>query len=114
VWVYELCIKLLELTDHYKILLELDENWVVSSIHFDHSKEEVIVALSYQGSGNSEAVIHDYRPSRRWRHLDTLQYATYIEAKVPRMKYKDGKVRTASVPWASSVQRHSYLLEKKL
>ena len=105
----------MELSDHYKILLDLDENWEVSSIAFDHKKEEVVVFLSYQGSSHKDRseVIHDYRPTRRWRHLDTLQYATYIEAKVPRLKDKDGKVRTAEVPWASGAQRHSYLLEKK-
>lgn len=106
----------MDLSDHYKILLDLDADWGVSSIDFDHKKEEVVVCLSYQGmshKGRSE-VIHDYRPTRRWRHLDTLQYATYIEAKVPRLKAKDGSVRTVGVPWASDSQRHSYLLEKKL
>lgn len=105
----------MELSDHYKILLELDENWGVSSIDFDHKKEEVVVCLSYQGSSHKDRseVIHDYRPTRRWRHLDTLQYATYIEAKVPRLRDKEGRVRTIEVPWASGAQRHSYLLEKK-
>jgi len=106
----------LELSEHYKILLELDENWEVSSIDFDHKKEEVLVHLTYCGHGfkPSGSVLHDYGRTRKWRHLDTLQYATYIEAKVPRLKDPDGKVRTVEVPWASSVQRHSYLLEKKL
>lgn len=105
--------------DHYKILLELDENWGVDSIDFDHRKETVVVKVSfkptnyYDSSFDKHFQIYDHRKSRQWRHLDTLQYKTYIEAQVPRITDQSGKVSTLNVPWADSAQRHTYLLEKK-
>ena len=102
----------MDLSNHYKILLQLDENWSVDTLEFDHEKASVIVSLSYTGQCQ-DGTIYDYRPLRRWRHLDTLQYSTYIEAKVPRVKDKEGKIRTLEVPWADVLQRHSHLLEKK-
>lgn len=105
----------MDFTDHYKILLELDECWQVDSIAFNHEQNEVLVRVSYHSRDHLKegSTIHDYSPLRRWRHLDTLQYLTYIEAKVPRLKDEKGKVSTMKVPWADSLQRHSYLLEKK-
>jgi len=80
----------------------------------------VIVKLAYQSVSNfatldrSQYPIYDYRKVRKWRHLDTLQYKTFIEARVPRVTDQVGKIRTLDVPWAEVSQRHSYLLEKKL
>ena len=60
----------------------------------------------------SKFQVHDYRPYRRWRHLDILQYKCYIMAKIPRLKGKDGKVKSLEIPWADSHERHSYLFER--
>lgn len=38
--------------------------------------------------------------TRRWRHLDTCQLKTILEAEVPRVKCKEHGVVTVSVPWA--------------
>ena len=78
------------------------------------------VLLAYQSVSNSVKLgmnqhpIYDYRKVRKWCHLDTLQYKTFIEARVPRITDEVGKIRTIDVPWAEGSQRHSYLFEKKL
>ena len=54
---------------------------------------------------------YDFAPERRWRHLDTLQYKTYIACRLPRVKNASGKVVTIDPPWASSHQRNTYLFE---
>jgi len=106
----------MKIEEHYKILLDLDLNWEVESINFSHEQETVVVKLTYQSAPNytGKGSIYDYRKPRQWRHLDTLQYKTYIEARVPRIKDKKGQIRTLDIPWAEVSQRHSYLLEKKL
>jgi transposase len=38
--------------------------------------------------------------TRIWRHQDFFQYECEIHAQVPRVKGKDGSVRTVEVPWA--------------
>lgn len=101
--------------EHYKILLDLDSNWTVSSIDFDHQTESVLVKLTYcdklakDPDTKEEYTIYDHREERNWRHLDTLQYKTYISARVPRVMNSEGKINTISVPWADKSQRHSYL-----
>lgn len=103
----------------YKIILEIDENWEVTSIEVDEKNEEIKVILNYikakavDPSTNEECSIYDHREERSWRHLDTMQYKTYIKCQIPRVKNSLGKVNTISVPWADKLDRFTYLLEKK-
>jgi len=103
----------------YKIILEIDDNWEVSSIELDDKEEEIMVVLSYSKAKGIDpetkelCSIYDHREERSWRHLDTMQYKTYIRCKIPRVKNSLGKVNTIEVPWAEKLDRHTYLLEKK-
>src|SRR5699024_8929828 len=56
--------------------------------------------------------IYDHAPERKWRHLDTMQYKTYICCRLPRVKDKEGKVKTVTPPWASKHERHTFLFEQ--
>lgn len=106
--------------DFYKIILEIDENWTVTSIELDDKEEEVNVRIRYNKSKardpatNEECSLYDHREERSWRHLDTMQYKTYIKCCIPRVKNSLGKVNTIAVPWADKLERSSYLLEKKV
>ena len=53
----------------------------------------------------------DLAPERTWRHLDTMQFETRIEALVPRVKYPDGHTETVRVPWAGARSRWTELFE---
>ena len=55
--------------------------------------------------------IYDHRPLRRWRHLDTMQFKTFVNCEVPRIKSSKG-VKTIKVPWADNYERHTYLFER--
>jgi transposase len=48
---------------------------------------------------------------RRWRHLDTMQFKSFINARLPRIKLVEGKVKTLSPPWADKHDRHTFLFE---
>jgi len=50
-------------------------------------------------------------PERKWRHLDTMQFATEIHARVPRTKCSDCGVKTIAVPWAGKHSRFTLLFE---
>jgi len=54
--------------------------------------------------------IHGYE-KRRWRHLDTMQFETIIVAKVPRLKYPDGRTELLPVAWAEPHSRHTLFLK---
>jgi len=57
----------LDYSDHYKILLELDECWQVDSIDFNHEQSEVLVRVSYHSKNHllEGFTVHDYSPLRR-------------------------------------------------
>jgi transposase len=48
---------------------------------------------------------------RRWRHLDTMQYKTFIKFQLPKIITSSGKVNTIQPNWASGYERHTLLFE---
>jgi transposase len=84
----------------------------------EDKKEEVHIHLSYGANTYKEAgkkySIYDYRPSRKWRHLDLWQYKTYIHAEIPRIILDDGSVKSISIPWSEEHSRITDWFEKKL
>ena len=54
--------------------------------------------------------VYDHRP-RRWRHLDTCQLQTVIEASVPRVSCPEHGVLQVRVPWAEEGSGFTALFE---
>src|SRR5699024_7624648 len=102
----------------FDLLLNLDDNWQVDNVEADYSKEEVYIQIKHIGKRAKDPVskvlypIYDHAPERKWRHLDTLQFKTFICCRLPRVKDKEGKVKTIIPPWASKHERHTYLFER--
>lgn len=100
----------------FEILLNNAEGWRVERVETNFTSEEVRIWIKcdlnqfeYEGELCS---LYDHAPSREWRHLDTLQYKTYLVCGLPRVRTKTGKVRTISPPWSNSHERHTYLFER--
>jgi transposase len=102
--------------DFFDLLLNFGNDWKVDKVAVNHELEEVDVYLRYVGltaevpDTLEKYSIYDHRSTRRWRHLDTLQFKTYINCAVPRVKSSEG-VKTIEVPWADNYERHTYLFE---
>lgn len=101
----------------FDLLLNLNEDWQVYEVDANYNNDEVRIKIQFIGKhiDCSETLkgynIYDHAPEREWRHLDTMQYKTYISCKLPRYKRNDGKVLTLVPPWASKHERHTYLFE---
>jgi len=48
---------------------------------------------------------------RRWEHLNFFEHRTILEARVPRIKNSDGRVKTVKVPWAEAHSGFTLLIE---
>ena len=99
-----------------KILLPVNDLWVVDDVQIQEEEKSVYVHLSYKfdfvESDGECYPIYDYRHERNWPHLDLWQYKTYLAARIPR--YKIGsEIRSVSVGWADTGERITTLLEKK-
>jgi len=91
----------------FELLLNFGADWKVREVESIPETDEVDIYVEYVG----KAKVYDYAPPRRWRHLDMLQYKTFINAALPRVRMEDGKVKTLFPPWADKNERHSYLFE---
>ena len=101
----------------YERILGLTSPWFVEEIGFDESEDsvEVYVALDddaqlYCPRCGRPVPRYDKR-QRRWRHLDTCQFQTFVTAQVPRIQCPDDGCLTISVPWADDRSRFTLLFE---
>ncbi len=103
--------------EFFDLLLNFGSDWKVDKVTVNNESDEVDVYVSYIGltAESPESLelcgIYDHRTNRRWRHLDTMQFKTYINCEVPRVKSSQG-VKTIKVPWADNYERHTYLFER--
>ena len=104
-------------TDHYRMLLGLDDSWTVESVDFEPEHKRVTIKISFGGGHlscpacSSACPQADLSPERKWRHLDTMQFATEIHARVPRSQCSECGVKTTAVPWAGKHSRFTLLFE---
>ena len=103
-------------TDFYQHILGIASPWKVSEVCLEMDRQRVTVRVELQagtkwGDPESGAAAHLHKwTERRWRHLDTCQFETIIEASVPSVRYADGRVEEVAVPWAERYQRVTKLL----
>jgi len=71
----------------------------VESIRRDSKKREVTVIVGYSKEEPFECPVcgkrgklHDHR-KRRWRHLDSCNHKTFIEAQIPRVSCEEHGVK---------------------
>ena len=106
-----------DLNSHYRLLLGLDESWEVDHVDLDLEGNQVVIDLQHAGGTlccpecQKNCSKFDDAPSRRWRHLDTMQFATIIRANVPRSRCPECGVKTISVPWAGKHSRFTLMFE---
>lgn len=105
--------------DHelYAAILGIKQPWQVTSVRLDAKAEEVHVTIepvagtrfSCPQCGKS---CPGYDSRRRgWRHLDTCQFKTILEADVPRIRCQDHGVLQIDVPWAEPNSGFTALME---
>lgn len=103
----------------YQTLLGLPPPWTVQRVELDIAQQRVDVFVEH---GNNEqfacsecgalAGVYDHADERTWRHLDSLQFATYLHARPPRVRCPKDGVRQAKLPWAEPHSRFTILFER--
>ncbi|MEW5709470.1 transposase family protein [Pelomicrobium sp.] len=101
----------------YAQILGLRSPWKVAEVQLLREAEEVRVHVVPE-PGATWTCPYCGRPSpgydsrrRRWRHLDTCQYKTVLEADVPRVRCAEHGVVTVSVPRAEPGSGFTALFE---
>ena len=105
------------LVQHYSALLGLGEEWTVTRLHLNVEGRRLDLFLDYAAKAavcpacGTLARLHDRQPERTWRHLDTMQFATYIHAPVPRVACPEHGAKVIELPWAGKHSRFTLLFE---
>jgi transposase len=101
----------------YARILGIERPWIVSEVKLDMKAREVVVCVAVDPSTRllcstcgKVAPGYDSR-RRRWRHLDTCQLRTILEADVPRVECPTDGIQQISVPWSEPHSRFTALFE---
>jgi len=103
--------------DLYAQILGVTAPWKVTTVDLDSVQQKVVVHLVYNPKKaltcpecDKKAPGYDTRV-RRWRHLDTCQFQTILEAEVPRTNCPTHGVHQIHVPWSEPNSRFTALFE---
>jgi len=102
----------------YAVVLGIQSPWQVSCVELVEETEEVRVLLKISTTTrrlpcpdcDAQCPGYDTR-SRSWRHLDTCQFKTILQAEIPRVKCPTHGVRQIAVPWAEPGSGFTALME---
>jgi Transposase and inactivated derivatives len=108
------------LEEFYYQLLGLDEPWKVEQVIRDSKNLEVRVVVTREDTSvgycpncGQELPVHDSR-TRRWRHLDSCNHKTILEAEIPRVNCPEHGVHQVRLPWAEKNSRFTLEFERQV
>lgn len=101
----------------YAAILGVSDPWDVVDVELVTAEKTVNVFVAYRSDRSvrcpiCEAEVRRYdTKARRWRHLDTMQFKTFLVAEVPRVECINDGVHQIQVPWAEPNARFTALFE---
>lgn len=105
-------------TNVFQALLGATDPWIVETVEMDTVGEKVTIELGLKegtiwacATCKKRMHVHGWE-RRRWRHLDTQQFKTWIEAEVPTVRCEEHGAQTVRVPWAEPYTRFTMLFEE--
>ena len=103
----------------YDKILQLKAPWKTINVNLDELSGQIQVEVACDEPElpcpkcNTLSKRYDTR-KRRWRHLDTCQFQTLIEADVPRIRCVQHGCLTIAVPWAEDSSRYTQMFEDQI
>ena len=102
----------------YRVLLGLSEPWTVERVELDMARQEVLVFVTHPPKTRfrcprceRELGVFDHLVERRWRHLDSCQFMTYLDAQPPRIDCPEHGRLQVELPWAAAGARFTNMFE---
>jgi len=105
-------------TELYRQLLGIRSPWIVRWVKQDIQNKEITVKVEYDEEATANecaecgetCTVYDHRV-RRLRHLDTCNFKTIVEVRVPRLKCGKHGVWQMPVSFAEKTSRYTMLFE---
>lgn len=102
----------------FELALNLQRPWYIEKVEFilNEGIRELHIHINFERgfkfkqNEEESCVAYDTR-ERVWQHLNFFQHKCFLHARVPRVKTKDGKVKSQEVPWARKNSGFTLLFE---
>jgi transposase len=107
----------MQVEDHYSLLLGITSPWAISNVDLQLEKHQVDIFIEYLSNDGpcpecgTMCPKHDDRNQRTWRHLDTMQFSTFLHCQLPRVRCRDHGVKSLAAPWAGKNSRFTLMFE---
>lgn len=101
----------------YQQILGDTRPWRVENVVLNAEAQEIEISMALDPQVwacpecKGRMHVHGYE-RRRWRHLDSCQFKTFLMADVPRVKCDTHGTQQVAVPWASKHGRFTALFER--
>jgi transposase len=102
----------------YQQILGLREPWRVERVDLKVQEQEVDIWVEHDAQARfgcphcgKLCPLYDHAAERRWRHLDTCQFQTYLHARIPRVDCPEHGVANVEVPWGAKSSRFTLMME---
>ncbi|MFT5124129.1 MAG: transposase [Verrucomicrobiales bacterium] len=101
----------------YQALLGVESPWKVADVQMDMTAKEIEIEVICTQKVwacpkcRTRMHVHSWN-ERRWRHLDTCQFKTFVRANVPRVECPEHGTQTVQVPWAEVRSRFTEMFER--
>lgn len=103
-------------TELYRHLLGLESPWIVARVEVGVKDQQINVWAEHAENARWECpkcktklTLYDHAEERSWRHLDSCQFRTFLQARIPRVDCPKHGVRQVRVPWAEPRSRFTAL-----
>jgi transposase len=106
-------------TELYRRMLGLESPWTVESVDLDMKEQRVDVRAGHQEGlqwpcpdCGALLSIYDHSEERMWRHLDSMQFKTFLHARAPRVNCSEHGVKQVKLPWSEPRSRFTAMFER--
>ena len=106
-------------THLYQQILGLTDPWFVQEVDLDVASQRVTITAEHRADAtwrcphcDQPTPLYDHGPMRTWRHLDTCQFQTHLQARPPRVECAEHGVCNVQLPWAEPNGRFTLLMER--
>jgi transposase len=106
-------------TELYRHLLGIESPWTVTRVDLNVKRQVVEVFVEHKEGEHwpcpecgASLSVYDHAPERRWRHLDSCQFQTYLCARPPRVNCPTHGVKQVRLPWAEPNSRFTAMFER--
>lgn len=95
--------------EFYAKILCIKSPWFILQVRIEEYPRKVIVEVNHKEGMqfsckccSKQCSVYDHQKKRLWRHLDTCNYDTYLEAYLPRIKCPTCGIKTVEPSWSRS------------